>query len=392
MEQGQLIQLHEFYQNYLFDNCLPFWLKNSVDHEYGGFLTCVDRDGELYNTDKSVWFQGRGTWMFSRLYNIIEHRQEWLDAAKNGYDFLVRHCFDTDGRMFFSVTQDGRPLRKRRYYFSECFAIIACAEYSRAAGDKGALEKAVQTFQLVLDLYRNPNKLEPKVNPETRTAKSHSQPMILLSVIQILREIDNKPEYDIIVDELMDTLFKDFIKPGEKALFETVGLNGERLDSPQGRCINPGHSIETAWFLMHEGLYRNNTDIINKALEVLEWSLELGWDKEYGGIYSFVDIEGKPPEQLEWDMKLWWPHTEALYAALLAYKITGNMKYEIWYNKIHQWSFNHFEDTVYGEWYGYLHRDGSVANTLKGSLWKGPFHLPRALCLCWQLLANMVNN
>lgn len=392
MEQGQLIQLHEFYKNYLFNNCLPFWLKNSVDHEYGGFLTCVDRDGELYNTDKSVWFQGRGTWMFSRLYNIVEHRQEWLDTAKNGYDFLIRNCFDTDDRMFFSVTRDGRPLRKRRYYFSECFAIIACAEYSRATGDKGALEKAVQTFQMVLDLYRNPQKLEPKVNPETRTAKSHSQPMILLSVIQILREIDNKPEYDIIADELMDTLFKDFIKPDEKALFETVGLNGERLDSPQGRCINPGHSIETAWFLMHEGLYRNNTAIINKALEVLDWSLQLGWDKEYGGIYSFVDIEGKPPEQLEWDMKLWWPHTEALYAALLAHKITGKMKYEIWYNKIHQWSFNHFEDTVYGEWYGYLHRDGSVANTLKGSLWKGPFHLPRALFLCWKLLANMVNN
>jgi N-acylglucosamine 2-epimerase len=88
-------------------------------------------------------------------------------------------------------------------------------------------------------------------------------------------------------------------------------------------------------------------------------------------------------------MKLWWPHTEALYAFLLAYSITKDTKYAEWYERIHDWSFGHFEDKDYGEWFGYLHRDGTVSNTLKGSMWKGMFHLPRALLLNYKLLEKM---
>lgn len=389
MDQKRIDQLYEFYKDYLFENCLPFWLKNSLDHKYGGYLTCLDREGGVYNSDKSVWFQGRGAWMFSRLYNTVERRQEWLDAAKSGYDFLTEHCFDKDGRMFFTVTQDGRPLQKRRYMFSETFAVMACAEYSKAGGDGNALKKAWQIYDMVMDLYYNPGRLEPKINPETRAVKSLALPMILLNTTQTLREIDNNPRLDKVAHELAETIFRDFYKPGEKALFETVGLKGERLDSPQGRCINPGHSIEAAWFIIHEGRHRNERGFIDKALKVLDWSMELGWDKAHGGLLYFADIEGKPAEQLEWDMKLWWPHTEALYALLLAHHITGDSKYEAWYETIHEWSFSHFGDKTFGEWFGYLHRDGTVSNALKGSLWKGPFHLPRALLLNIELLEEM---
>jgi N-acylglucosamine 2-epimerase len=394
MDKNRIEKLHKFYQDYLLNKCLPFWLENSLDQHYGGFLTCLDREGKVYNTDKSVWFQGRGTWMFSRLFNVLKHEEKWLAAAKSGYDFLEKHCFDADGRMFFQVTRDGRPLRKRRYFYSEVFAIIACAEYYKASGDKAAFNKSLDTFKMIIDIYRDPQKdpyyITPKLFSNTRNMKSLAVPMILLNVTQNLREIDkDNPVYDEIALGLVDTIFTDFVKPDEKALFETVGQNGERLDIPAGRCINPGHSIETAWFLMNEGIHRKNRDIINKALEILDWSLELGWDKEYGGLLSFVDIEGKPLEQLEWDTKMWWPHTESLYALLLAYQLTGDKKYEDWYDKMHNWSFDHFEDKTYGEWYGYLHRDGTVANTLKGSMWKGPFHLPRALLMCLKLLEEM---
>ena len=106
----------------------------------------------------------------------------------------------------------------------------------------------------------------------------------------------------------------------------------------------------------------------------------------------FVDAEGKPNEQLEWDMKLWWPHTEALYAPLLAYHLTGDSFFAEWYERVHNWAFSHFPDTRHGEWFGYLHRDGSVASRLKGSQWKGPFHLPRALLYGWRVLEEMKNN
>jgi len=389
MEKEKAKKLHGLYGKSLHD-VMEFWSKHAPDNKYGGIFTCLDREGTLYNTDKSVWFQGRALWMFSRMYNTVEKREEWLETAKSTYDFLNKYCSDETGKMYFTVTRDGKPLQKRRYIFSEIFAISGFAEYYKATGDKTALEKAKALFQKVQTIYKDPVGITPKIDPDTRTTKNHSLPMILLSTIQNLRDVESGSHYDDPALKLINTIFQDFYKPEHKALFENVGPNGERLDSPQGRLINPGHAIETAWFIMREGLYRNDKEMTKKAVDILDCSLEIGWDKEFGGLLYFVDIENRPPEQLEWDMKLWWPHTEALYAALLAHSITGAEKYEKWFDKLHDYSFTHFADPEFGEWYGYLHRDGTVSNTLKGSMWKGPFHLPRALLLCTQELSREV--
>lgn len=387
MNNERMDSICRFYKDYLVNSCISYWEKNAPDYKYGGYYTCFDREWKLYNTDKSVWFQGRGAWMFSRLYNQLEKKKEWLEISKLGIEFIDKYGFDKDGRMFFQVTYDGKPLRKRRYMFSETFAIIAYAEYSKASGDKEALEKAKRVYNMVMELYKNPKGIEPKVYPETRKTKALSLTMILLATSQNMREVEpDNPQYEREIDQLLEDVLENFYKPEECALFENAAADGTRIDSPQGRCINPGHAIETAWFLMHEGIHRKDNDIIKKALNILEWSMELGWDKEYGGIYSFVDIEGKPAEQLEWDMKLWWPHTEAIYALLLARFITGEPKYEKWFDIVHDWAFEHFNDKECGEWYGYLHRDGSKALTLKGSMWKGMYHLPRALLLCVKLI------
>ena len=389
MKSARLQELRELYRHDLLDSVVPFWLAHSLDREYNGYLTCLDRNGSVFGTDKQVWGQGRGTWLFSKLYNTVDRREEWLEAARCGYRFLVAHCFDSDGRMFFRVTRDGRPLRKRRYLFSEAFGVIACAEYFRATGDGRALQRAKATYRLMVDLHRTPGALPPKVFPETRVTKAHAMPMILLATTQELRQVDTDSLYTEVVDDALHEVLHHFVNREERALFETVGTNGERLDSPEGRCINPGHAIESAWFIMHEGRYRDDPGLIQQALEILEWSLEWGWDDEYGGLLYFVDAEGKPPEQLEWDMKLWWPHSEALYALLLAHHLTGEAKYLAWYEKVHEWSFAHFPDPEYGEWFGYLHRDGSLSTTLKGNMWKGPFHVPRAMWLCLRLLEEM---
>jgi len=388
MDTTKALRLHEFYKQNLL-NVMAFWSNYGPDREYGGIFTCLDKYGEVYNTDKSVWFQGRALWMYSHLYNTFEKREEWLETATAIYRFLISYCSDETGKMYFSVTRDGKPLQKRRYVFSETFAIIGLAEYSRASGDKYALDKAWALHERVLGIYRDPLGIPPKIDPATRTGRNHSLPMILLATTQCLREIDPRSHCDALTLEFVDTVLKYFYKPDERALFENVGPNGERLDSPQGRLVNPGHAIESAWFIIHEGLVRNERTVVDAALEILDCSLDIGWDAEYGGILSFVDIEGKPPEQLEWDMKMWWPHTEALYATLLAHSITGEQKYEEWFDKIHDYSFSHFADSD-SEWFGYLHRDGSVSNTLKGSMWKGPFHLPRALLLCARLLERML--
>lgn len=260
-------------------------------------------------------------------------------------------------------------------------------------GDAGALDLARKTMKLVLELERKPNALPPKVFNETRKTQSHSTAMIKINTLQILRAADPERKYDDLIAQTIEHVLSCFVKPERRALFETVGMDGGLLlHLPEGRCINPGHAIETAWFILEEAAYKNDRTLMERALPIIDWSLTLGWDRDYGGILYFVDIEGKQPEQLEWDMKLWWVHCEALYATLLAFHLTGRRSYKEWFLKLLRWSAYHFADPECGEWYGYLHRDGSVALDLKGCHWKGPFHLPRMQLNCRLLLSRMAEN
>jgi N-acylglucosamine 2-epimerase len=389
MQKGRIEELRTIYRKALLDDVIPFWLTHSLDRQYGGYLTCLDRQGAAYNTDKSIILQGREIWVFSRLYNTLSPRKEWLDAARTGYEFVSTFGFDTDRRMFFSVTRDGRPLRKRRYFYAEAFATIGFSEYAKASGNSTALELSRDLYRRTVLLYHHPELLPAKVFPETRQTKALLNQLILLTVCQELRYSDTAGQYSGVLDEVVEQLLRDFVDPRGPVLLETVGAKGEHLDSPEGRCVNPGHAVECSWHLLHEAIYRNDHRLEGAALEILEGSLQLGWDNEQGGLFAFVDIEGRPPEQLEWDMKLWWPHNEALYATLLAYQLTGRTTYLDWFERIHEWTFSHFPDPQFGGWFGYLHRDGTVALPVKGSLWKGVLHEPRCLVQCLAVLDRM---
>ena len=389
MTRDEIDEWIGIYRDSLLNDVVPFWQRHSPDREYGGFLTLLDADGSVVGTDKPVWIQGRATWLFSTLYNEVQKRPEWLDLARHGIDYLCKHAFDTDGRMFYSLTRDGRPLRKRRYLFSESFAVIAFAEFGKATGDGTAIQRADDIFRLMLKYHQTPGLLEPKVIPTTRQQKGLSMPMILLGITQVLRRVRNDPLYRQVADDSI-THVRDHLKPEFKALLEAVGPNGEFLDEPAGRVVNPGHAIEMAWFLFAEARLRDNApDLIQLGLQILDWSLAWGWDDQHGGILYFRDCRNQPCEQYEHDMKLWWPHNEAIYATLFAYRLTGDDKYRHWHRKIHDWAYRHFPDRQHGEWFGYLHRDGSISSTLKGNMWKGPFHLPRMQLNCWKLLKEM---
>lgn len=380
------------YRDALLEDTIPFWTRHSVDRADGGFLTFLDRDGSVYGTDKPVWLQGRMVWVFSRLYNSVEKRREWLDLAHHGLAFIRRHCVDSDGRFFFLVTRDGKPLRKRRYLFSEIFTCMGMAEYALAAEDQTCAEEASQLFDLIVRYWQTPGLLEPKVNPEVRPTRSHTMSMIMLNLSQVMRRSSDAPRYREMADFCISDIFRYFFRPELRALVELVGPDGELLDSPEGRVVLPGHAIETAWFIMEEGRSRDDNELARRGLEILEWSLERGWDEQYGGILYYTDLFDKPCVQYEWDMKLWWPHTEALYATLLAWHLTGDEKWAAWFRKIHDYSFSRFHDPEHGEWYGYLHRDGSVSHRLKGNLWKGPYHLSRCQLYCWKLLEEIASS
>ena len=391
MRKGRIEELIEIHRDGLLKDTVPFWMKHTIDRECGGFLNYLDGDGTVLCTDKPGWVLGRFTWLMAVLYNQVEKKQEWLDTAKHGMDFIEKHCFDSDGRMFYEVTRDGRPLRKRRYVFTETFGIMALLQYGLATGDQEYVAKARKLFELVLRYSRTEGLLEPKEYPQTRKTKGHVTPMILLCVAQQMRLAGEDRFWEQTIDECLQEVFEDFMHPEFKALLETVGPNGEFLDYPAGRCVNPGHAIESCWFIMEEYRRRGDKKLLEKACEILDWSLDWGWDEEFGGILYFVDVKGHPPLQYEHDMKLWWPHNEALYACLLAHHLTGQEKYEQWYEKLHEYAYSHFPDKKNGAWFKYLHRDGTVSSTVKGNGWGGPFHIPRMQLYCWKLLEEMTS-
>lgn len=378
MKEYNFGQYKKDFEEVLLNNFAPFWTKFSVDKAFGGYLCGFDRDGELFYEDKSVWQQGRSLWMFSKLYNEFGKKREWLEAAKSGYDFINRYCFAENGHMYFRVTRDGKPLVERRYYFSEAFAVMGYAEYYKATGLEESKRRAIELYDKMVYYYTTPGVFPPKVNPKTRKNRGHSIVMIMMNVSQCMREIDSHPKYDEMITSCLDTILNVFVKPEEKALFETVGANGERLKSPDGRFINPGHSMETAWFMMKEAIHRKDRSVMERCTDILRWSLERGWDKEKGGIFYFVDVENKPVLSLEWDMKLFWVHCEAMIALAYSYWFTGERYYMEWLDKIKEYVWKHFPDDGHPEWFGHLHRDGTPISYIKGSDWKGPFHNVRA--------------
>ncbi len=378
--------LHNFYHDALFKDCIPFWFPSSVDNKFGGFLHCLDRDGSIVDTDKSVWAQGRMIWMLLTLYNTIEKRPEWLEWAENGLKFLSNYCFDTDGRMFFHVTREGKPIRKRRYAFSEAFASIAFAAHARATGSEDSAKRARTLFDLFTRWNFTPGLMPPKYTDE-RPMIGLSPRMITIVTAQELRQnIGNDSSFDMWINRCIDDIKSFFVKPDLRAVMETVSPDGSIIDHFDGRTLNPGHSIEGAWFIMYEGKLRGDSNLIELGTNMLDWMWERGWDKEFGGIFYFRDIYKKPVQEYWQDMKFWWPHNEAIIATLLAYELTGNEKYANWHKQVNDWAFQHFSDPTYGEFYGYLHRDGTISSTLKGSMWKSFFHHPRMLWFCLKLL------
>lgn len=381
--------LAEQYKSELLDKVVPFWLEKSQDHEFGGYFTCLDRDGSVYDTDKFIWLQGREVWMFAKLYNEVEHKQEWLDCAVQGAEFLKKYGHDGQLNWYFALDREGHPLIEPYNIFSYTFAVIAFGQLAIATGNKEYEEIARRTFDIVLSRTGNPKGRWNKAIPGTRSLKTFDLPMILCNVAL---EIEPLLEPDFLqqtIDTCLHEVLDVFYRPELGLVVEALGKDGELVDSFDGRKLNPGHAIESTWFIMDLGKRLNRPELIEKAVEISLAEVEYGWDEQYGGIFYFMDRLGKPRHELEFDQKLWWVHIETLISMLKGYQLTGNSKSLEWFERVHNYTWKHFADPEYPEWYGYLNRRGEVLLPLKGGKWKGCFHVPRGLFNCWKILEEL---
>ncbi|MCM4166547.1 Cellobiose 2-epimerase [Arenibacter antarcticus] len=381
----------KLYKNTLLNDILPFWEKHSLDLENGGYFTCLDQMGQVFDTDKFIWLQGRQAWTFSMLYNQVEKNPKWLEIAKSGIDFIREHGMDKEGNFYFSVTKEGKPLVQPYNIFSDCFAAMAFSQYAKATGDEDIRALAKQTYYNILKKKDNSKGVYEK-NTDVRPLKGFSLPMILSNLVLELEDVLDSEEIEKTLNFSVSEVMEVFLQKDSGIIYEFVNPDGSLSNSFNGRLLNPGHGIEAMWFMIDIGARRNDTDLIEKATKVILNILEYSWDKEYGGIYYFLDAMGKPPQQLEWDQKLWWVHLESLVALAKAYEHTGNKEIKEWYQKVHDYSWSHFSDPENGEWFGYLNREGKPLLTLKGGKWKGCFHVPRAMFQCWKSFENIEGN
>lgn len=372
----------------LLEDVIPFWERNSVDAEYGGYFTCLERQGNVFDTDKFVWLQARQVWTFSMLYNRVEPNASWLALAKHGADFLRAHGMDAHGNWYFSLDRAGRPLVQPYNIFSDCFAAMAFCQYGLASGDEAAKTLALRTYQNILARKNNPKGAFSKAVPGTRPLAMLALPMILAN---LSLEMEAILEPDVLESSLtvcVDEVLGRFLDRDRLLVHEHVAPDGSFPDTFEGRLINPGHTIEAMWFLMDVAARRQDEQTLEGCIEIMLSTLDFGWDRTYGGIFYFMDAANKPPVQLEWDQKLWWVHLETLVALAKAYTLTGRKDCLNWLDRVWEYTWTHFPDPQYGEWWGYLNRRGEVLLELKGGKWKGCFHVPRALYLLWKTLES----
>ena len=369
------------YEDELMKRVLPFWLEKSQDKQFGGYFTCLERNGDVFDTDKFVWLQGREIWMFSMLYNNVEPNPVWLECAEQGAAFLKKYGHDGNYDFYFSLTREGAPIIHPYNIFSNTFACMAFAQLAKATGNPEYEEIAKKTFKRILERRNSPKGKWEKSVPRTRPMKGFALPMIICNMaLEVEHIVEDKELLDNTIKECIHEVMNVFYKPEIGAMVENVSaVDGSMIDCFEGRTINPGHDLEALWFLENLGLRLNDKALINKAVEISLSVIEYGWDKEYGGIFYFMDRKGCPPQQLEWDQKLWWVHIEAAIAMLKGYQLTGNEKCLDWFMKLDAYMWEHFRDADYPEWFGYLNRRGEVLLPLKGGKWKGCFHVPRGL-------------
>ena len=387
-------QISSRYKRELLENCLPFWLENSQDKEFGGYYSCLNRDGSVYDTDKFIWLQGREVWMFAMLYNNVEKNQEWLDCAIQGAEFLKKYGHDENWDFYFSLNREGLPLVQPYNIFSNTFACMGFAQLAKATGNEEYARIARKIFTRILERRSNPKGQWCKAYPGTRPMKDFALPMIICNMALEVEDIlEDKSVLEQTIDTCLHEVFDVFYQPNLGCMLENVSsVDGTPVDCFEGREINPGHDLEALWFMMNLGIRRGDKVLIEKCVEIALKVIDLGWDKEYGGIFYFLDAKGAPQQKLEWDQKLWWVHIESAIAMLKGYQLTGNEKCLEWFMKLDEYLWNNFKDKEYPEWFGYLNRRGEMLLPLKGGKWKGCFHVPRGLYQIWKLAEECAKN
>jgi N-acylglucosamine 2-epimerase len=372
----------------LFRQVIPFWLEHAVDRD-GGLNTCLTDEGRLVSRDKWLWSQWRAVWVFSRLYRQTKDGR-YLELAEH----IVKFCcaYGWNGAAWrLCVAADGTPLREADSIYVDGFALYGLAEYARATDDCDARQWLRRTVTMVIQRLKQPHDGIPHFPyPVPPGMRVHGIPMIFS--LCFLEAADQLPDEDClqIARSLSNEIFSVFLRVDRGLILERVGVDGSEAPAPLGTTVVPGHAIESMWFQIHIANALSDQNRIDQSVNLIRRHLEIGWDDNYGGLLLAVDADGAADVGWKFsDYKLWWPHTEAMYALLRAYEVSGETWCLDWYAKVESYSLSHFPHPTAGEWVQRLRRNGEPTADEVALPVKDPFHLPRSLLLSLECIDRM---
>lgn len=389
-ETKDFASVRNFMRGHLLESVMPFWTRHALDPA-GGINSCIRDDGTLVSRDKWTWSQWRALWVFSTLYSAVEQRGQWLAAADGIYRFARDHGWAADGCPLV-VSADGGVIRGHESLYADAFAICGLCAYARAAGSDEAAALARRSADYAVEALRSPHDQIPHwPYPVPPGARVHGLPMIFSLVLWEAGQFLHEDSYRQAALGLSNEVFGRFYRRDRDVVLERIAEGDGEYPPPLGTVIVPGHVIEDMWFQIH--IAREAGGLDDRIAEAARLTLrhaKLGWDDEFGGLLLAVDADGR--DEVGWefaDAKLWWPHTETLYALLLAYEHAPSDELLSWYDKVHEYSFAHYPVAEHGEWTQKLDRRGRPLQEPIALPVKDPFHLPRALLNCIEVLQRL---
>lgn len=404
-----LQELRDFLYQHLTEVVMPFWFQHGIDWDHGGLFSHLDADGTILDRNKSMVSNTRALWTFSALANRLGDREDYRKAADNQYAFLTRFGRDEAGMWVYVLDECGNTVLGEQSIITDAFVIGGMVEYFHATGHREALDIATATYHSVQERLTQPGPYKTAPYPTPPGMRPQREAMqFSLAFAELGCTLQDATILEAGLQLGRDVL-DHFYRPEKGVLLEYLGLDNQPQDTPAGRCMVPGHAIESLWFQMHifGTLSHQERHRAAIAAEAVLPCLTKGWDDEYGGIVLGMDIAGQEP--VYWklaEMKRWWPVTEAMPALLLAYEQLGDEQLLDWYWRVHEYAFTHFPNRDHGDWHQNLTRTGEpirCVDDLEAAdpdthRWieldlrvKDPFHLPRGLIVSINTLDRLLN-
>lgn len=383
-------ELEQTLREHLVQQILPFWMKYGIDEKNGGIYSMIGEDGTLHSKNKYLWFQGRGLWTFSALYEYIEPNPRWKEIADRIFEFIIRHGQTEGGKWVFAVSENGRKIvEPPKSHYVDAFMIMGFTQYARITNNPKAIALAKETCKSMVPMILDHGLFQSAPHFIPEDLQSHGVYMMFSHVFHELGVLTKDKEILDYALAFAEKIMTEHVDWSHQVLLEFVGRNGKPVHTDAGYTYLPGHAIESMWFLERIYAYHGMHKRQKETMEIIRWHMEKGWDEEYGGLYLACHLKKGTPIWHDPTSKQWWPMTEALYGLLKAYDVLGEDWCLEWYEKSYNYTFSKFPNKEFGEWHYSFDRQGHPREqAIKDWQVKDPYHISRFLIYSILLLQD----